>query len=491
MVMNLNADPTILNPILSGDYNAAFVSSFIFETLIEYDNETLLYKPLLAESWDVSGDHKQFTFHLRKGVHWQDGQPFTANDVVYSFNAIMDPKVDAAGSRVSLRDVEKVEAPDDNTVRFTYARPYFRALLVCGTMPIVPKHIFGAAVDFNKDPHNRMPVGTGPYIFKEWKTKQKVVLEKNPKYWGGEAGINSLVFRIIEDSAVAFQELKKGEIDFSEISPIKWERSTDTKVFEEKFNKVQYYLPSFSFIGWNMRRPFFGDKRVRHAMTMMINKKDILAKLLFGHGVIVEGDQYYFGDAYDKSIVSDPFDPEKAAQLLDEAGWTDHDGDGIRDKDGLPFKFDFYSTSSNFATQLGSILREELLKVGVVVNLRPLEFNALIRAVSERDFDAVMMGWALPLDNDTYMVWHSSEGDKGSNFVGFANPEADKILDKVRVEFDRNRRNELFRALQKILHDEQPYTFLFNQATLLAYSKRFTNVKVYKTGVDIKEWKVK
>ena len=358
-------------------------------------------------------------------------------------------------------------------------------------MPIVPKHIFDDGSNFNTHKANRSPVGTGPYLFKEWKTKQKIVLVENPNYWGVHPKLKKIVFRIIEDSTVPFQELKKGNIDLAEIRAIQWEKSTSSKAFESRFNKAKYFLPNYSFIGWNMQRPQFSDARVRKAMSMMVRKNEILDKLLFKNAVIVEGDQYYFGDAYDKSIEPYPFDPAEAARLLTEAGWVDLNGDGVREKDGVKFEFEYiYPSGSQNSAQISTMLREDLKKIGVILNPRGLEFSALTRALDERNFDAVTLAWAMPLENDPYQLWHSSQIAEGSNFVGFNNPEADKLIEAARVEFDRSKRNEYFKKLQKILHEEQPYTFMFTSATLLAYSKRFTGVEIYRLGVDTKEWGV-
>jgi len=492
LVEHMNAEPGVLNPILSTDAYGAEIQSYIYETLIDLDNETLKFKPLLAESWEESSDHLQYIFYLRKDVKWHDGVPFTAEDVVFTFNKIQDPNVDAAVQRISYRDVEKVEKLDDYTVRFTYRIPYFRSLLVLGAIQPIPKHIFDDGQNINSHPANRHPIGTGPFVFKEWKTKRDITLAKNKAYWKTAPKIEGLVFRIIEDPTVPFQELKKGNIDFSSIRPIQWERGTKSGSFEEQFNKAEYFLPGYSYIGWNMKRKFFEDKRVRRALSMIINKEKILEKILFGHGVIVEGGQYFFGNDYDHKIRPYPYDPVKASQLLEEAGWIDHDGDGIRDKDGVPFKFDFlYAAGSNFAGMLASMLREDLLKLGIVMELRGLEFNALIRALDARDFDAMTLGWSGgAILNDPYQIWHSSQIKEGSNFVGFDNKDADLIIEKIRTEFNDDKRSVLYKQLQGILHEEQPYTFLFTAASLIAYNKRFTNVKVYKLGVDVKEWGV-
>ncbi|PIR17410.1 MAG: peptide-binding protein [Deltaproteobacteria bacterium CG11_big_fil_rev_8_21_14_0_20_49_13] len=489
LIMQINSEPGILNPILATDSNAYQVLGYIYETLLDLDNETLEYKPLLAESWEVSEDHHTYTFNLRKDVKWQDGYPFTADDIIYSYSVIMDPKVDAAVYRAGLGDIENVEKLSDHSVKFVYKKPYFRGLLVCGGISIVPKHIFDDGTDFNKHPANRNPIGTGPYIFKEWKTKRKIVLESNGSYWKKPPELKGLVFQIIEDSTVPLQQLKKGEIDMAELRAIQWERSTGSRAFNARFNKVKYYLPQYSYIGWNIKKPFFSDARVRRAMSMMIDKQKILEKLSFGLGIVVEGPQYYFSDSYGHNIKPDPFDPKAAAKLLDEAGWIDHDGDGIRDKDGIPFKFDYcYVASSVSASRIGTMLREDLSKTGIVMNMKGLEFNALIKVIDERSFDAITLAWSVPFENDPYQLWHSSQIEDGSNYVGFSNKEADEVIEAIRVEFDKEKRDELYKRLQMILHIEQPYTFLFNPATLLAYSKRFTNVKLYKVGVDIREW---
>lgn len=489
MIQHLNTDPGILNPIFATDANAMDVMSYIYETLIDIDRETLEYKPLLAERWTVGGDRLTYTFYLKKGIKWHDGQPFTADDIVYSYKVIMDPNVDAAVHRAGMGDIEKVEKLDDYTVLFTYKKPYFRGFLVCGAIPIIPRHIFDDGTDINRHPNNRSPIGTGPYKFKEWKTKRKVVLERNDSYWKKPPEIAAIDFQIIEDSTIPFQQLKKGEIDLAEIRSIQWERSTSSPAFNKRFNKVEYYLPQYSYIGWNMKRPFFSEASVRRAMSMMINKDKILEKIYFNHAIIIEGPEYYYSSAYDHSVKPYPYDPKETVRLLDEAGWIDHDGDGIRDKDGVPFKFDFYYISASaFASKIGTMLREDLLKIGIEMNMRGLEFNALVKVLEDRSFDAMTLAWTVPFENDPYQVWHSSQVNEGSNFVGFKNGEADRIIEAIRVEFDKKRRDDLFKKLQRLIHDEQPYTFLFNPATLLAYNKRFTNVKVYKIGVDIKEW---
>jgi len=497
LVWHLGAEPDILNPITSTDAYASRIESLVYDALIERDNETLEWKPKMAESWEVSPDKLHFTFHLRPGILWQDGKPVTADDVVYSFDRIMDPKVDAPHLRVYYQDIDKVEKLDDLTVRFTYKKPYFLALEFCGGIPIIPKHLFDNGEDFNKHSQNRFPVGNGPYKFVSWETGRKLVLEKNENYWAiGKLpekvpAIKKISMEVIAEDTVALQILKKGELDFAGLRPIQWVRQTETPGFKEKFNKFQFYTPGYSFIGWNMRSIYFSDKRVRRAMTMLVNRAQILEKLNFGLGQVVTGPFYFQGRDYDKNIVPIAYDPEGAKKLLKEAGWEDHDGDGLLDKDGKPFRFEFLIPSGRrFAERLSTILKEDLSKVGIDMQIRRIEWAVFIKNLDERDFDAVTLSWTFGLDQDPYQVWHSSQAEKGSNFVGFKNARVDELIEAGRTEFDRDKRSAMNKEIHRIIDEEQPYTFMFASPALVALHKRFTNVKVYPTGMDTLEWKI-
>jgi len=240
-----------------------------------------------------------------------------------------------------------------------------------------------------------------------------------------------------------------------------------------------------------MRRPLFSDKLVRRAMTMLVDRDTILNTILFGLGKVVTGPAYIYSPYYDSDIKPWPYNPNAAKQLLDQAGWSDHDGDGIRDKNGMPFKFEFLiSSGSVFADQLGTILQRELAKAEIKMEVRKLEWATFLKMVDDRNFDAVTLGWSLGVETDPYQLWHSSQIEKGSNFVGFSNPEADAIIVKNRRTFDVNERIRLMKRFHAILHDEQPYTFLFCSPSLVAINKRFENVKVHKLGLDIREWTI-
>jgi peptide/nickel transport system substrate-binding protein len=489
LINNLGAEPGTLNPITATDaYQSTIDDGNVYETLVKRDDKTLEIIPLLADSWKISDDKLVYTFFIKKGVKWHDGVLFTARDVVFSYNKIMDPNVDAPALRSNYNDIKKVEALDDYTVRFTYARPYFLALEFCGGMPIVPEHIFKNG-DFNTNPAGRAPVGTGPYRFLRWDTGKEIILERNENYWGKKPRIKRIVFKLISDPTVTLQVLKREEIDFAGLTAIQWFRQTSSQRFKKNFEKLSYFTPNYSYIGWNMKRPFFSDRRVRTAMTYLVNRKLILEKILYNLGEVVTNPFYINSPEYDHSIEPYLYDPEKAKKLLDEAGWIDHDGDGVRDKNGVKFEFEFLVPSGSVTgEQISTILKEELKKVGIGMNIRKVEWAVFTKQLDERKFDAVTLAWAMGVEDDPYQVWHSSQAEKGSDYVGFKNKEADRLMEQARTEFNREKRIELYRKFAEIVYEEEPYTFLFCRKSTVALHKRFEGVKLYPLGLDQLEW---
>ena len=490
--LHLGAEPATLNPILATDAYASAINQHIYESLVDLDYDTLEPKPQLAERWEILDRGMRYRFYLKRGVRWSDGVPFTADDVVYSYNRIKDPKVACAHLKVYYIDIKSCVKINSHTVEFTYARPYYLALNFCGGMPIVPKHVFGDGTDFNTHRNNRFPVGTGPFVFEKWDTGKSITLTRNERFHGAKPRISKLVYKIVMEPSVALQMLKKGDIDAMDVRVIEWVRQTGSDKFKRRFYKLMYYQPIFSYIGWNAASPLFSDRRVRVAMTMLINRKEILDKLLFGIGKPVTGPFYVFGKSYNHEIKEYPYDPEAAKQLLREAGWIDRDHDGVLDKDGKKFSFVFtIPSASKFGERLGTIMKEDLAKIGIEMTINRFEWAVFLQKIQSRNFDATTLRWAGGFDEDPYQVWHSSQIRGGSNFVGFRNAEADRIIEQARMEFNETKRIAMYRRFHAILHREQPYTFLYTTPNLVVVSKRFDNVVVHKRGLNILEWRLR
>ena len=276
--IHLSSDPDSLNPIVSTTADQTAINKYIYESMIDRDDDTLEFIPKLALRWDVSSDGLTYTFYLRHDVVWSDGVPFTADDVEYSYRRIKDPKVACAPLKVYFIDVQRFEKLDQYTVRFVYSRPYFKALEICGLIPIVPKHIFDNGTDFNTHKNNRFPIGTGPFKFEAWDTGKRIVLTRNERYRGQKPDLRKIVYKIVAEPNIALQMLKKGELDVIALRPIQWVRQTNSAKFSKNFYKLRYSLPTYSYIGWNAKRDVFADARVRTALTYMINRQAILDK---------------------------------------------------------------------------------------------------------------------------------------------------------------------------------------------------------------------
>jgi len=489
--IHLGAEPGHLNPITSNDSYASTINDHIYESMLDRDYDTLALVPQLAESWQISPDGLLLTFRLKKGVLWSDGVELTSDDVIYSYKTIMDPKTACAPLRVYYMDIQGAEKLDRYTVVFRYSRQYFRALEICGTIPIVPRHVFDDGTDFNIHPAGRRPVGTGPYMFERWDTGKRISLVRNERYRGRAPEISRIVYKVVQEPNVALQMLKKGELDLMTVRPIQWVRQTSTEKFQKAFYKLEYYYPNYNYIGWNAQRPLFSDRRVRVALTHLVNREEILAKLNFGLGKVVSGSSYIDSRGYNRAVKPWPHDPERARAILREAGWADTDNDGVLDKNGAKFSFSFtISSTSKFAERLATILKEDFSRSGIEMSILRYEWAVFVKKLDEREFDAVTLGWSLGFEEDPYQLWHSSQIKQGSNHCGFAHAEADSLIERFRVEFNEEARIKMLHRFHEILHEEQPYTFLFCNPNLAVVSRNYDNVIVHPRGLDMREWKV-
>ena len=526
LVMALSAEPENLNYYTSTSAAAKRFLDYIYETLLDYDYETWEYgRPLLAESYEISADQKTFRFKLRENIYWHDGQQLTAEDALFSIKAILNPFIDAAPLRAYYSKVIEAHTEGPFVFVISTSDTYFMNLEFLGGFAILPKHIWDPrsmldrfkikdlndptvtkeqagikefADAFNAHPQGRPVdadadpiVGSGPWLFGRWATGDYMMLLRNKNYWGAGstflpgfsqegAYLDTIIIKTIQDATAMLTALKSGEVDFvPRMRAIQYFEQTDTKDFLERHQKVTYVVPAYSYIGWNNDKPYFSDKRVRQAMTMLIDREAYNEHIGYGMGIPTIGPFYIYGDQYNHSIERWPHDPIRAVELIEEAGWIDHDGDGVRDKDGIPFSFTFsVSAGSSSAKYLALMLKEDLRKIGIDVGIRQLEWSVYVENLRDRQFDVVFLLWIGGLQMDPYQIWHSDNiGDRGSNYIGFRHAEADSLIQHARYEMDKDKRNAMYYRLQEILHEEQPYTFMYYQRDPGAYLKEFRGVK--------------
>jgi len=475
-------DASLLNPVLASDSASGDINGYVYNGLVKYDKNINLIGDL-AESWEVSEDGLVITFYLRKNVNWHDGKPFTAQDVRFTYEKLIDPNIKTPYSADYLM-VEKFEILDDYTVRIRYKEPFSPGLESWG-MGIIPKHIFEKG-DFNNHPANRAPIGTGPYKFVEWKTDERIVLEANGDYFEGRPYIDRIIYRILPDQAVQFLELRRGSVDMMGLTPDQFQKEAVREEFLRKFNKFRYPSFGYTYVGYNLKNPLFEDKRVRQAMTYAINRQEIIEGVLLGLGQVSTGPFPPTSWAYNPSVFVYEHNMEKAKKLLYDLGWQDSNGDGILDKDGKPFSFTLMTNQGNKMRELcATIIQSNLRKIGIEVKIRILEWAAFIHQyIDKKNFEAVILGWSLSRDPDQYSIWHSSQMKEGQyNFISYSNPEVDRLLVDGRRTFDIEKRKEIYQRIHAILAEDEPYTFLYVADALPVVDNRFHGIEVAPAGI--------
>ncbi len=498
--------------------NEAFVSAiwdYATDSIAERDLEHVeKFEPKLAESWSLSDDKLTYTIKLRKGVFWHDftdpvsGKKWTdvevkAQDFKFYVDVIKDENTDCAPYRSYLQDLEKVEVISDYEFKVKWSKPYFMSESITLGLNPLPRHLYHAyegpfdGKKFNDDhERNRMVVGCGPYRFERWDKGQRIVLKTWEKYYGRKYGvqppIENIVFEVIPHPNTQFQSLTSGMIDRMGLTPEQWVNRTNTPEFDGKTGKIEklkYPSRSYSYIGYNLAMPLFQDKLVRQALTHLVNREKILKEVYYGLGRIVTGPFFIDTPYNDKSIQPYPFSIEKAKELLAKAGWKDSDGDGILDKGGTKFEFTILGVSNHpLQERILPIVKEDMAKAGIVMNIRFVEWSVYTQRLENKSFEVCILGWSMGFEDDPYQLWHSSEADKkaSSNHISFRNKEADRIIEAIRPCFDLNKRIELCHEFHKLLHEEQPYTFLISPYSLIAQSKAYRNVRVFPGGVETK-----
>ncbi len=484
-------DASNLIPMLVSDSASRDITGLVYNGLIRYDKDI---KPEgeLAERWEISNDGKTITFFLRKGVKWHDGEPFTAQDVLFTYKTMVDPKTPTAYAG-DFQQVKTAEAVDDYTFRVTYEKPFAPALMSWG-ISIIPRHLLENQ-DIVSSSLSRNPIGTGPYRFDHWTTGQEIVLKSNPDYFEGRPYISEYDYRIIPDPATMFLELKSGGLDWMGLTPVQYSRQTTGKDFNEQFSKYQYLSFAYTYLGYNLLSPFFQDKRVRQALSYAIDKKGIIEGVLLGLGIPATGPYKPDMWVYNPNVKKYPYDVEKAKALLKEAGWEDTNGDGILDKDGRPFAFTILTNQGNSQrADTGVIIQSNLKKIGIDVKIRVVEWAAFLKEfIEKKNFEAVIMGWTIPPEPDLYDVWHSSKTKEGElNFISYKNPVVDNLIELARHEFDQEKRKEYYFKIQDILAEDQPYTFLYIPEALVCINSRFKGIKPAPIGIayDFTHWYV-
>jgi len=492
-----------LTPLVSSDVYASNIQGYVLESLADRDPETLEWRPFIAKSWTISEDGLTVTFKLRDNVHFSDGSPLTADDVVFTYNWIMNPQVAAPRDRSYLDKITSVQKDDDYTVIFKLSENYFKGFEICAGMSILSKKFYG---QFTPEQFNELPgllFGSGPYKLSvdptQWKPGEgKIELVRNDKYWGVQPAYDRMVYREITDATAREVAFRNGEIDRYGPTPEQYLRLKEDKDLLRDSDLYEYeaITGGYRYVAWNQmldgKPTLFADKRVRQALTMLTNREQMCRTLMVGLATPTTGPFHRLGNQYSKDVELWPYDPDRAIALLKEAGFSDRDGDGvIESADGTPFKFKLiYPSSSINYQQMAFFLKDAYARAGIVLEPDPLEWTIMIQRIDNRKFDAMTLGWSGTIEGDPNQIFHSKAiDDGGDNYIHYINKDLDKAIDEARVTMDEDKRMGLWHKVHEYLHEDQPYTFLWTTRAVVFVNKRIHNVQQLKLGLNsTNEW---
>ncbi len=531
------SDPDKLKPLSSTSANANYIEGEIFTGLLATHPVTFEYIPILAESRPEikevnEGEYSgglTITYVLRKEAAWDNGEPVTARDIEFTYKAIKNPQVDAHNSRPYFEFIDDFKIDEANERKFTlYCKDrYFMAEIWSGAIGVYPEYIYDPeklmrkftikelnnpanlerlksdpdiikfAQNFDSEKYSRekgFVVGCGPYEFEEWITGQRIVLKKKKNWWGNklagslysgfEAHPDKLVYEVVNDRTTAVTALKDESIDV--MRDIRSKDYNDLRQDEEFLKRFQLTTPirlAYEYFGFNMKNPKLSDKRVRQALCYSINADQIIDVLYYGLAEKVVGPINPAKKYYNRNIEPYGYDLNKASALLDEVGWKDSDGDGVRDKiiNGVKTDLSFtlkYNAGNDIREKMCLFFQESTKKIGAKVEILAKEWTVFLDENKNHDFEIFCAGWvAAPTLDDLKQIWHTQSYNGGSNYVGFGNEDTDNLIEKIRYENDETKRNEMYFQMQEILHEEAPYAFIISPKERIAIHKRFNNAE--------------
>ena len=468
----LLGEPTTLNAVLQSGLPEQQVLQYLSRNLLDFDARMNL-TPGLAEKYEISPDGREFRFTIRAEAVWEDGTPVTSADAAFTLKKIADPKVPSPVFKPVFEDMVSVEAVDRRTfvAKFREAYPYRAMAFV---LPLLPEKRF-AGKPFSRAKENRAPLSDGPYRLVSWKAQQSIELERNRRYWGPPGHFEKVVFRILPDNSVAYRSLVAGELDETVLDQSVKERAARDPEFAACCRVIEFYNLDYNYIALNNRTPFFSDARVRRAMTMLLDRASIVRNLFRRSARIISGPWAPDSPAYDATVAPLPFDPAAAARLLDEAGWRDTNGDGLRDRAGRRFEFELLvSAGSEIGRQIDETFAAALARVGITARVRPMEWASFVLRLDNGNFEAASLaGSASDPNPDPYPYWHSSQSPpRGLNSGFYRNPEADRLMEEARAERDDQKRLKIYHRLHALLRDDAPAIFVNNSSAKYGFRRR-------------------
>lgn len=521
VVIGVPSDAETLNPLFAMSLIEGQIRELLFMGLVmqnwDETSSDIKSSPFLAEKWEWNSDSTSITFYLRQDAVWSDGKKVTAEDVVYSFDLYSDPEVNSGfygsfdnllsdkGQHIDLEKTFEIISPAKIKINF---KPGAKANLIDIDMPILPKHILSKIprAELSTTNFESNIVTNGPYTISSWKKNEAIILKAvNNSFLYNEDMVKELIFKIVPDENSRITQLKKGEVDLLE--DVDFESIAELKQ-HSNIKIVARTGRDYDYIGWNHLEPgettknkinrpnrFFSSVNVRKALSHAVNRSEILKEYLQGFGKLSFGPvSPIFSNYYNTEIIPYEYSPAKAKSLLESEGWIDNDKDGIIEKGSEEFSFKLYiGAGSPRRTYTATVIKNNLRAVGIDVTIETMETGTFINKLFEHEFDAWMAGWTIPLPLDIQPYWHSDFKRSPFNFSSFSKPDADAILEKLETERNVESKKILYKKIQRILHENEPVTFLYWLDVKTAYNTRLEKITIDPLGAvqHCWEWRVK
>ncbi len=475
----VGTDVRILNPILQSDTVSGAITDRLFEPLVNTDPTSGSIIGTLAEKWDVSSDGLSYTFHLRDGVKFHDGQPLTAEDAKFTLDVLKTDKVKTTRTS-NVEKIKQTEAVDPKTLQVTLSESYCPFLNDLTALGILPKHLLGNSANLNEDPFNLKPIGSGPFQFVEWVKDDHVTVKAFDDYWGGKPGCERFILKPLKDRAAQMAQLKTGEVDLAGLDP------SEIKEVEgvPSLQIYKYYALGLTYLAYNTRLPGLDEVPVRQALNHALDRKSLINDVLLGEARTMTSDIPQDSWAYSAGIKDYDFNPDKARSLLDGAGWTMGPG-GVRVKNGQPLKFTMWTNSgAKVREAVVTVAQQQFKEIGVDSEIQLQDFASMINRINKLEFDMFVSGFVFGADPDNYDLWHSSRkpdpatGKEGFNRSGFSTPELDKAIEAARTVpgCSQATRKDLYAQIQNMVAEGAGWNFLFQERTSVAANKKISGI---------------
>ena len=468
-------EPNNLIAMIAGDGASSLIAGQIFNSLLKYD-ENLEFEGDLAESWEISEDYKTIKFNLKVQKKWSDNHPITCKDVLFTWKAVTHPDTRTPyGSDYQL--VSSAQCINDYQFIAKYKEPYAPALETWASLHILPEHLLKNE-DINNTYFSLNPVGSNYYSLDSWVTGQQLKLKGNPNAVHGKPLIDNKVSRIIPDLSSQFMELIAADIDLMSINPIQYSRVFPNRPeLNKKLNLYKEMGNGYTYFGFKLKKRPFDDINVRKAISLAIDRQEIIDGVLLGLGEEITS-PYKPGTYWEnKNIKKLSFNPEKAKELLENSGYRLNNN--IYEKDGIPLSFEILTNQNKQREMTAVLIQRRLQDIGIDASIRVIEWASFVnRFIKTGEFQAVVLGWSLSLDPDQYSIWHSSQQGPGQfNFIGYSNKTVDNLLEKGRQELNKEKRKAIYNDFSSILYDDQPIIYLYAGYGLSAIHKKIKGVK--------------